>query len=212
MSDTRIIELCEKQEMIRPFHYSSISVDEFSKERILSKGLSSYGYDATLGNDVYLFKKRPLWKRVASKLLGFLGIKCKLDAAVDPKRFDNKDLVKLRRTYDLTTGESYVVLPPHSYTLGHTVEYFKIPRNVLSICLGKSTLARCGIIVNVTPLEPGFEGVITLEFSNATDLPVKLYIHEGVCQFIFFEGDDCNTSYADRNGKYQNQVGVTTAR
>jgi dCTP deaminase len=121
---------------------------------------------------------------------------------VDPKAFDERSF------FDFS-GD-VCVIPPNSFALARTVEYFKIPRNVLTICLGKSTYARCGIIVNVTPLEPEWEGHVTLEFSNTTTLPAKIYAHEGIAQFIFFESDaPCETSYADRGGKYQGQRGVT---
>jgi dCTP deaminase len=121
---------------------------------------------------------------------------------VDPKEFDNRNFVDVR-------GDS-VIIPPNSFALARTVEYFRIPRNVLTICLGKSTYARCGILVNVTPFEPEWEGYVTLEFSNTTPLPAKIYANEGVAQVVFFESDEiCETSYKDRGGKYQGQRGVT---
>ena len=123
-------------------------------------------------------------------------------AIVDPKRFDENSFVDF-------SGD-VCIIPPNSFALARTVEYFRIPRNVLTICLGKSTYARCGIIVNVTPLEPEWEGHVTLEFSNTTPLPAKIYANEGVAQFLFFESDEvCEHSYADRAGKYQGQTGVT---
>ena len=121
---------------------------------------------------------------------------------VDPKNFDEKSFI------DITTDE--FVIPQNSYYIARTIEYFKIPRSVLTLCLGKSTYARCGIIVNVTPLEPEWEGHVTLEFSNTTNLPAKIYANEGVAQMIFFESDEeCDVSYRDRGGKYQGQKGVT---
>lgn len=124
---------------------------------------------------------------------------------IDPKQFDENSFVDFE-------GDSCII-PPNSFALAHTVEYFRIPRNVLTVCLGKSTYARCGIIVNVTPLEPEWEGHVTLEFSNTTPLPARIYANEGVAQFLFFESDEvCGTSYKDRGGKYQGQTGVTLPR
>ena len=149
----------------------------------ISFGLSSYGYDARVSNEFKIFTN------VNS------GI-------VDPKVFKKESFV--------TKIGKECIIPPNSFALARTVEYFKIPENVLVICLGKSTYARCGIIVNVTPLEPEWEGHVTLEFSNTTPLPAKIYANEGVAQFIFLESDEvCETSYKDRKGKYQGQKGVT---
>lgn len=149
----------------------------------ISYGVSSYGYDA----------------RVAPEFKVFTNVD---SAIIDPKNFQESSFVD--RNTDVC------ILPPNSFALGRTVEYFRIPRDVLVICLGKSTYARCGIIVNVTPLEPEWEGHVTLEFSNTTPLPAKIYANEGVCQFLFFKGDSkCETSYKDRAGKYMGQTGVT---
>ena len=149
----------------------------------ISYGLSSFGYDARVSNEFKIFTN------VNSEI-------------VDPKNFKPSNFV--------TKNVSECIIPPNSFVLASTVEYFKIPKDVLVICLGKSTYARCGIIVNVTPLEPGWEGHVTLEFSNTTPLPAKVYANEGACQFLFLKGDtDCETSYADRKGKYQGQQGVT---
>ena len=157
--------------------------DSLQKEGVLSYGLSSYGYDA----------------RVSNKFKIFTNVD---SATVDPKNFMNESFVDRE-------SESCII-PPNSFVLAQTVEYFRIPRNVLTICLGKSTYARCGIIVNVTPLEPEWEGHVTLEFSNTTNLPAKIYAGEGVAQMLFFESDeDCEVSYKDRGGKYQGQTGVT---
>jgi dCTP deaminase len=149
----------------------------------ISYGVSSYGYDV----------------RCADEFKVFTNIN---SATVDPKNFDEKSFVDVK--------SDVCIIPPNSFALARTVEYFKIPRNVLTICLGKSTYARCGIIVNVTPLEPEWEGHVTLEFSNTTTLPAKIYANEGVAQMLFLESDeDCEVSYKDRSGKYQGQRGVT---
>lgn len=173
--------MAEMSDMISPFEPSQIR--EIGGNKIVSYGLSSYGYDA----------------RVASEFKIFTNIDSTI---IDPKNFDHKNFV--HRENDVC------IIPPNSFALGRTVEYFKIPRDVLVVCLGKSTYARCGIIVNVTPLEPEWEGHVTLEFSNTTPLPAKIYAGEGVCQFLFFQSDEvCTTSYADRGGKYMKQQGVT---
>lgn len=158
-------------------------VENLAREGVISYGLSSYGYDA----------------RVADEFKIFTNID---SAVVDPKNFTTNSFVD-RKT-------DVCIIPPNSFVLARTVEYFRIPRDTLVICLGKSTYARCGIIVNVTPLEPEWEGHVTLEFSNTTPLPAKIYANEGACQFLFLKGDSlCETSYADRKGKYQGQRGVT---
>ena len=158
-------------------------VDKQNRRGKVSFGLSSYGYDARVSNEFKIFTN------VNS-------------GVVDPKVFKKDSFV--------TKIGKECIIPPNSFALARTVEYFKIPENVLVICLGKSTYARCGIIVNVTPLEPEWEGHVTLEFSNTTSLPAKIYANEGVAQFIFLESDEvCETSYKDRDGKYQGQKGVT---
>ncbi len=160
--------------------------DRQHREGIISYGVSSYGYDARVSREFKIFTNVD-------------------SAVVDPKDFSNAGFVD--RDTDVC------VIPPNSFALARTVEYFKIPRDVLVICLGKSTYARCGIIVNVTPLEPEWEGHVTLEFSNTTTLPAKIYANEGAAQFIFLKADSvCETSYADRKGKYQGQKGVTLPR
>lgn len=152
----------------------------------VSYGLSSYGYDARLAPE-------------------FRICNAANNSIIDPKAIDPN-------SFSLHEGD-YCIIPPNSFVLARTVEYFKIPRDVLVICLGKSTYARCGIIVNVTPLEPGWEGHVTLELSNTTPLPAKVYANEGICQFIFFRGDKpCSTSYDQRDGKYMHQQGVTLAK
>lgn len=156
------------------------------RDGMISYGLSSYGYDA----------------RVSRHFKIFTNVN---SAVVDPKQFTVDSFVE--RDADVC------IIPPNSFALASTVEYFRIPRDVIVICLGKSTYARCGIIVNVTPLEPGWEGRVTLEFSNTTPLPARLYANEGACQFLFLKGDSpCETSYAERGGKYMGQQGVTLPR
>jgi len=160
--------------------------ETLKREGVISFGLSSYGYDA----------------RVSLEFKIFTNVD---SAVVDPKHFSSQSFVD--RELDVC------VVPPNSFALARTVEYFRIPRDVLVICLGKSTYARCGIIVNVTPLEPEWEGHVTLEFSNTTPLPAKIYANEGACQFIFLKGEQpCEVSYRDRAGKYQSQTGVTLPR
>lgn len=161
-------------------------VEKQKREGAISYGLSSYGYDA----------------RCAPEFKIFTNVD---NALVDPKNFSAQSFVD--RTTDIC------VIPPNSFVLTHTVEYFRIPRDVLVVCLGKSTYARCGLIVNVTPLEPGWEGHVTLEISNTTPLPARVYANEGIAQFLFFKGSSaCETSYADRSGKYMGQRGVTLPR
>ncbi|PCI64094.1 MAG: dCTP deaminase [Kordiimonadales bacterium] len=158
-------------------------VDGQMRDGVISYGLSSYGYDA----------------RVAPEFKIFTNVN---SAVVDPKNFSSDSFVD--RDTDVC------VIPPNSFVLARTVEYFRVPNDVLVICLGKSTYARCGIIVNVTPLEPGWEGHVTLEFSNTTPLPAKIYANEGACQFLFLQGNEpCETTYRDKGGKYQGQKGVT---
>jgi len=166
-----------EKEMIKPF------VGEQKKEKVISYGLSSFGYDARVSNEFKIFTDVD-------------------SVVVDPKNFKNNSFVSRKG--------SECIIPPNSFALASTVEYFKIPKDILVICLGKSTYARCGIIVNVTPLEPGWEGHVTLEFSNTTPLPAKIYANEGAAQFIFLKGSEQpEITYEKRNGKYMNQVGVT---
>jgi dCTP deaminase len=170
--------------MIEP--YEAGQVRTANGRKAVSFGTSSYGYDV----------------RCATEFKIFTNINSTI---VDPKNFDPKSFVDFE-------GE-VCIIPPNSFALARTIEYFRIPRNVLVVCLGKSSYARCGIICNVTPLEPEWEGHVTLEFSNTTPLPAKVYANEGVAQMLFFESDDvCETSYKDRGGKYQGQKGVTLPR
>lgn len=181
-SDKWIIDQSERNSMITPFARKLERYNE-DKQKIISYGTSSYGYDL----------------RVANQFKVFTNIN---STVVDPKDFDDGNFV------DIETD--CCIIPPNSFALGRSVEYLKIPRNVLTICLGKSTYARCGIIVNVTPFEPEWEGFVTLEFSNTTPLPAKIYANEGCCQVLFFESDEnCLTSYKDRQGKYLRQRGIT---
>jgi dCTP deaminase len=161
-------------------------VDGQVRDGVISYGVSSYGYDI----------------RVADEFKIFTNV---YSAVVDPKHFDPKSMVDF-------TGE-VCVIPPNSFALARTVEYFRIPRTVLTICLGKSTYARCGIIVNVTPFEPEWEGFVTLEISNTTPLPARIYANEGIAQVLFFEADEaCRISYADKKGKYQAQMTIALPR
>jgi dCTP deaminase len=153
------------------------------KEGVISYGLSSYGYDLRVSNEFKIFTN------VNS-------------AIIDPKNFDERSFVSVEA--------DSIIVPPNSFALARSVEYFKIPRDVLTICVGKSTYARCGIIVNVTPFEPEWEGYVTLEISNTTPLPARIYANEGLCQILFFQSDEvCEVSYGDRKGKYQGQHGIT---
>ena len=183
-SDHWIRRMALERRMIEPFEAGQVR--EVDGRRIVSYGTSSYGYDIRCSDEFKIFTN------VHSTV-------------VDPKHFDAKSFVDFKGPV--------CIIPPNSFALARTVEYFRIPRNVLTICLGKSTYARCGIIVNVTPLEPEWEGHVTLEFSNTTPLPARVYANEGVAQVIFLESDEvCETSYRDRGGKYQGQKGVTLPR
>ena len=180
-SDRWIHEMARSRRMIEPFEPEQVR--ERDGGRVISFGTSSYGYDI----------------RCAEEFKIFTNIN---SAVVDPKNFDDSSFVDLRA--------DVCIIPPNSFALARTIEYLRIPRNILTICLGKSTYARCGIIVNVTPLEPEWEGHVTLEFSNTTPLPAKIYANEGVAQVLFFESDEvCEVSYRDRAGKYMRQRGVT---
>jgi dCTP deaminase len=180
-SDKWIRRMAESHKMIEPFEAEQVR--ELNGAKIVSYGTSSYGYDV----------------RCADEFKVFTNINSTI---VDPKNFDEKSFVDLRGPV--------CIIPPNSFALARTVEFFRIPRNVLVVTLGKSSYARCGIVVNVTPLEPEWEGHVTLEFSNTTPLPAKIYANEGVAQMLFFESDEvCETSYRDRRGKYQGQKGVT---
>ena len=181
-SDLWIQRMAKSDHMIEPFESGQVRIAE-NGERCISYGTSSYGYDVRCARDFKIFTNIN-------------------SAIVDPKRFDANSFVDF-------SGD-VCIIPPNSFALAHTVEYFRSPRNVLTICLGKSTYARCGIIVNVTPLEPEWRGKVTIEISNTTPLPARIYANEGVAQVLFLESDEvCETSYKDRGGKYQGQRGVT---
>ncbi len=183
-SDRWIKEMAEKTEMIEPFVDHLVCTEEGKK--IISYGLSSYGYDL----------------RVSNKFKVFTNSK---GAIVDPKGFTENEFINLE--------SDVCIIPPNAFALAVSKEYFRIPRNVLTLCVGKSTYARCGIIVNVTPFEPEWEGYVTLEISNTTPIPAKIYANEGLAQVLFFKCDEeCITSYADRKGKYMKQVGITIPR
>lgn len=186
-SDRWIRKMSQEHGMITPFEAGQVRFND-NGDKLVSYGTSSYGYDV----------------RCAREFKVFTNVH---SAIVDPKNFDENSFI------DIVGDEC--IIPPNSFALARTVEYFKIPRDVLTICLGKSTYARCGIIVNVTPLEPEWEGHVTLEFSNTTTLPARIYAGEGVAQMLFFQSDVddvCETSYKDRGGKYQGQQGVTLPR
>ena len=176
--------MAEEHGMIEPFESGQVRDSE--QGRVISYGTSSYGYDVRCSDEFKIFTNIN-------------------SAIVDPKNFDSNGFVDVK--------SDVCIIPPNSFALARTVEFFRIPRDVLTICLGKSTYARCGIIVNVTPLEPEWEGHVTLEFSNTTPLPAKIYAGEGACQFLFLQGnEECENSYASRNGKYMHQRGVTLPR
>lgn len=177
--------MARKHKMIAPFSSEQVRTNA-EGGKVISYGLSSYGYDMRCSDTFFVFTN------LNSTL-------------VDPKNFDEKSFMRMQ-------GDSCII-PPNSFALTRTVEYFRIPRSVITVCLGKSTYARCGIIVNVTPFEPEWEGYVTLELSNTTPLPAKIYANEGIAQVLFFEADEpCETSYSDRNGKYQKQLDLTLPR
>jgi dCTP deaminase len=152
----------------------------------ISSGVSAYGYDAKLDNKLYIFTKHQKNQEII----------------IDPKNFDQS-------AYIILESNSHFIIPPYGFALGKTVEYFKMPRDIISVCVGKSTYARCGLIVNVTPLEPGWEGYVTLEFSNTTPFSIKIYVNEGICQFLFFKAEtQCETSYNEKLGKYMHQQDI----
>lgn len=182
--DNWISKMAKEHGMIEPFEEKQIRYAEPDNRRLVSYGLSSYGYDL----------------RVANEFKVFTNV---LNSVVDPKKFDEDSFVDIKT-------DGVCIVPPNSFALARSIEYFRIPRDVLTVCLGKSTYARCGIIVNVTPFEPEWEGQVTLEISNTTPLPAKIYANEGLAQVIFFKSDThCDVSYADRKGKYMGQKGIT---
>ena len=181
-SDLWIRRMAESEKMIEPFEPRQVR-QHTDGSRLISYGTSSYGYDVRCSNEFKVFTNI-------------------FSATVDPKDFDERSFVDIK--------DEVCIIPPNSFALARTVEYFRIPRSVLTVCLGKSTYARCGIIVNVTPFEPEWEGYVTLEISNTTPLPAKIYSDEGLCQVLFFQSDEeCLISYKDKEGKYQKQSGIT---
>jgi dCTP deaminase len=203
LCDQEIIDLVHgmvdrgERPMIAPFQTSSVrKIQEAhgkSERRLISFGVTSYGYDVTLGKEVKIF----------TNIHG--GI-------VDPKRFDADKVLMDAPVQKDEDGSDYVLLPPNSYLLGVTNEYFCMPRDIVALCVGKSTYARACAIVNVTPIEPGFEGNVVIEVANGSSLSVKIYLNEGIAQFMFLRGKPCKVSYKDRDGKYQGQTGVTLPR
>ena len=184
-NDRWIAEMAAKNAMIEPFSEAQVRKAE-NGDKLISYGLSSYGYDM----------------RCAGEFLIFTNLNATI---VDPKSFDEKSFTRIE-------GE-HCIIPPNSFALARSVEYFRIPRDIMTVCLGKSTYARCGIIVNVTPFEPEWEGYVTLELSNTTPLPAKIYANEGIAQVLFFQSDEpCQVSYQDRGGKYQRQLDLTLPR
>jgi dCTP deaminase len=199
LNDKQIEELCNKDNekpMIVPFCEKMVS------SSIVSYGVGSFGYDIRLAPIFHVFKKPSL----LDNILTYLDFKKKV--IIDPKTISNEDKMKL--CYEIEADE--VIIPPHGFVLGHTVEKFDMPRNILGIAVGKSTLARCGVQVLVTPLEPGWRGDLVIEIFNSTHFPVRIKANEGICQLIFLGGNIPNTTYDDRNGKYQDQVGITHAK
>ena len=183
LSDKEVRRLATEKRMIQPFVERQVRQLD-NGQRAISYGLSSYGYDLRVGDEFKVFTNV-------------------FNTVVDPKNFDAKSLVDLQA--------AVCIVPPNSFALARSIEYFRIPRDILTICIGKSTYARCGIIVNVTPFEPEWEGNVTLEISNTTPLPAKIYANEGLAQVLFFRASEpCEISYADRGGKYQMQQGITT--
>jgi len=191
LNDKEILIRAYQQSMIHPV--MDTLVREEKEVGRLSYGISSFGYDVRLAETVQIF----------SDINGVI---------LDPKRPDTSNLVTLKVHEDVDTGEQYVIMPPHTYALGHTVESFNIPKDVSVGVLGKSTYARSGLIVNVTPIEAGFSGQVVIEIANTVNLPCKVYINEGIAQFQFHEGNPCSVSYGERAGKYQDQRGITLGK
>lgn len=196
LNDKEITQLC-KEGTIAPYSETSVrrvghGLGEEGFRSVLSFGMSSFGYDVSLAEEAKIFTNQNA-------------------AIIDPKKLDEGTLIDALIKTD-AQGAKYVILPPNSYMLGRTVEWFKIPRDVMVVCVGKSTYARAGCICNTTPIEPGFEGNVVIELANTTSLPMKIYLGEGIAQFLFFRGNPCEVSYADRSGKYMGQFGITLPR
>lgn len=184
LNDKQIRDLALSKEMIIPF--CSTSVKEADSKKVLSYGTSSFGYDLRVRDGFKIFSNV-------------------LNGVVDPKNFDENNVIEVFAK----EGEDYILIPPNSFALAESTEYIKVPEDILCVVYGKSTYARCGIITNVTPLEPGWEGTVTLEISNTTPLPAKVYVNEGLCQVLFMKGERPSSVYGERSGKYQNQSGIT---
>jgi dCTP deaminase len=183
-SDRWIAYMAKEHGMIEPFEVDQVR--QIEGRKVVSYGLSSYGYDLRVADEFKVFSNA-------------------YNSLIDPKSFDAKSFVDIQ--------DDVCIVPPNSFALARSIEYFKIPRDILTICLGKSTYARCGVIVNVTPFEPEWEGYVTLEISNTTPLPIKIYANEGIAQVIFFQAsEECSISYADRKGKYMKQRGIVIPR
>jgi dCTP deaminase len=194
LNDKQITELCENQDMLYPFCYGQIK--RYKGVKMISYGVSSFGYDIRLAPEVKLFTRSINNSEFATGLL-------------DPKNF-KQEVMKVLEVHENETG-SFVILPPYSFALGSSIEYFKVPDNVMCLCTCKSTLARVGLNINNTTFEPGFEGDITLELTNPTDHYMKLYVNEGVAQVLFIQGERPEITYADKEGKYQKQKGIQGA-
>lgn len=189
LSDQTLARRQAEENIISPYNPTLVRKNDSC--RIISAGQSSYGYDVMLAPDVEIFTN------ISSTV-------------IDPKKTSPSALVKGK--VRISAEGRFVILPPNSYLLGHTKEHFNIPRDLMVLCLGKSTYARAGIIINTTPIEPGFQGQVVIEVSNSTSLPVRIYVDEGIAQFLFLQGDiPCKVSYADRDGKYQGQSGIRHA-
>ena len=187
LNDRQIKELVRSHGMIEPFEEQQVRMVE--DEKVISYGLSSFGYDI----------------RAALEWKVFTNVN---NTVIDPKNFDEKSLVNM----SCKGWDHHIIIPPNSFALARSLEYMQIPDDIMVVCLGKSTYARCGIICNTTPLEPGWKGHITLEFSNTTPLPAKMYSREGVAQLLFYRGERPDVTYADRGGKYQGQTGINLPR
>jgi len=198
LNDTQLRALIEEG-MIE-----GIESGQLRETNVVSSGISSFGVDARLGSTNYEIKDH---SGISYSKEGICRI-----PIVDPKDFDKDTLAKTTMDVHQSDNGKYILVPPHGFVLGHTIEYFKIPRDVLVFCIGKSTYARCGLLVNTTPLEPEWEGQVTLELHNTTNLYIKVYVEEGICQFIYLKGEPCETSYRDRKGKYMGQRGVVFPR
>lgn len=185
LPDKDIAHLCNEVNMLDPFISEAVRFHPRTKDRVISYGLSSYGYDIRLSREFMVFNN--------------------LDPAViDPKNFDEDRFT--------ITKKGFITIPPNSFVLGRSLERFNMPKNVMGVCLGKSTYARCGIVVNVTPIEPSWRGYLTIEISNTTPVPVVVYADEGIAQILFFKSSNCAVNYDDREGKYQGQEGIVPPR